>query len=105
MGTDAIALSRDHRPDVTLMDLRMPGLDGFGAMMGICAVDASARIVVLTTFESDHDVSRVIIAGAKGYLLKDAAPEDLLDCIRSVQAGRTCLPPTVPATPTTDTQR
>jgi DNA-binding NarL/FixJ family response regulator len=87
------------------MDLRMPNLDGFGAMMGICAVDASARIVVLTTFDSDHDVSRAITAGAKGYVLKDAGREDLLDRIRSVHAGRTCLPPTVPATPTTDTER
>ena len=58
MGTDAIALSRDHRPDVTLMDLRMPGLDGF--WFASCA-----RIVVLTTLDSDHDVSRVITAGAK----------------------------------------
>jgi len=103
-GADAIARWRDHRPDVTLMDLRMPGLDGVGAMMGICAVDASARIVVLTTFDSDHDMSRAMTAGAKGYLLKDAGREDLLDCIRSVHAGRTCLPPAAPPPPTADTQ-
>ena len=94
-GTDAIALWRDHRPDVTLMDLRMPDMDGVGAMIGICAVDASARIIVLTTFDSDRDVSRAVSAGAKGYLLKDAGREDLLECIRSVHAGHTCLPPTV----------
>jgi DNA-binding NarL/FixJ family response regulator len=94
-GTDAIALWRDHRPDVTLMDLRMPDMDGVGAMIGICAVDASARIIVLTTFDSDRDVSRAVGAGAKGYLLKDAGREDLLECIRSVHAGHTCLPPAV----------
>lgn len=103
-GADAIVLWRDHRPDVTLMDLRMPGLDGFGAMIGICAVDPSARIVVLTTFDSDHDVTRAITAGAKGYLLKDAGREDLLECIRTVHAGNTCFPPTSSAAPTVDTQ-
>jgi DNA-binding NarL/FixJ family response regulator len=99
-GTDAIELWRDHRPDVTLMDLRMPGLDGVSAMIAICALDPSARIVVLTTFDSDHDISRAISAGAKGYLLKDAGREDLLECIRSVHAGHTRLPPRS-ATPAT----
>jgi two-component system NarL family response regulator len=103
-GTDAIALWRDHRPDVTLMDLRMPGLDGVGAMMGICAVDPSARIVVLTTFDSDHDMSRAITAGAKGYLLKDAGREDVLECIRSVHAGNSCLPPRLSPTASADHQ-
>jgi DNA-binding NarL/FixJ family response regulator len=100
-GNDAIELWRDHRPDVTLMDLRMPGLDGVGAMLGICAIDASARVVVLTTFDSDHDISRAIRAGAKAYLLKDSGREDVLECIRSVHAGETRLPPARSATPAT----
>jgi DNA-binding NarL/FixJ family response regulator len=91
-GRDAINLWRDHRPDVTLMDLRMPVLDGVGAMIGICELDAAARIVVLTTFDSDRDVSRAIEAGAKGYLLKDAQRDELLGCIRRVHAGQMCIP-------------
>ena len=94
-GRDAINLWRDHRPDVTLMDLRMPVLDGVGAMIGICELDAAARIVVLTTFDSDRDVSRAIEAGAKGYLLKDAQRDELLECIRSVHAGDTRIPPSL----------
>jgi DNA-binding NarL/FixJ family response regulator len=101
-GRDAINLWRDHRPDVTLMDLRMPVLDGVGAMVGICELDARARIVVLTTFDSDADIARAIEAGAKGYLLKDAQRDELLECIRRVHAGQTCIPPSLLAklTPT-----
>jgi DNA-binding NarL/FixJ family response regulator len=91
-GRDAITLWHDHRPDVTLMDLRMPVVDGVGAMVGIRELDAAARIIVLTTFDSDRDISRAIEAGAKGYLLKDAQRDELLECIRSVHAGRTCIP-------------
>jgi DNA-binding NarL/FixJ family response regulator len=91
-GRDAIDLWRDHKPDVTLMDLRMPVLDGVGAMVGIRELDAAARIIVLTTFDSDRDISRAIEAGAKGYLLKDAQRDELLACIRSVHAGHTCIP-------------
>ena len=94
-GRDAINLWRDHRPDVTLMDLRMPVLDGVGAMVGIRELDAAARIVVLTTFDSDSDISRAIEAGAKGYLLKDAQRDELLECIRSVHAGDTRIPPSL----------
>jgi DNA-binding NarL/FixJ family response regulator len=94
-GRDAINLWRDHHPDVTLMDLRMPVLDGVGAMVGIRELDAAARIVVLTTFDSDADISRAIQAGAKGYLLKDAQRDEMLECIRSVHAGRTCIPPSL----------
>jgi DNA-binding NarL/FixJ family response regulator len=92
-GREAIDLWRDHRPDVTLMDLRMPVLDGVGAMVGIGELDAAARIVVLTTFDSDQDISRAIEAGARGYLLKDAHRDELLACIRRVHAGDTCIPP------------
>lgn len=94
-GRDAIDRWRDHHPDVTLMDLRMPVLDGVGAMVGICELDAAARIVVLTTFDTDRDISRAIEAGARGYLLKDAQRDELLECIRRVHAGHTCIPPSM----------
>src|SRR5277367_443634 len=96
-GRDAVDLWRMHRPDVTLLDLRMPVLDGVGAMIDIRQLEPSARIVVLTTFDTDHEISRAIKAGAKGYLLKDAQREELLDCIRKVHAGQICVPPAVVA--------
>ena len=91
-GRDAADLWLEHRPDVVLLDLRMPVLDGVGAMIEIRQQDPSARIVVLTTFDTDHEISRAIKAGARGYLLKDAQREELLDCIRKVHAGETCIP-------------
>ncbi len=91
-GRDAADLWLEHRPDVVLLDLRMPVLDGVGAMIEIRRHDPSARIVVLTTFDTDHEISRAIKAGARGYLLKDAQREELLDCIRKVHAGETCIP-------------
>jgi two-component system NarL family response regulator len=91
-GRDAADLWLEHRPDVVLLDLRMPILDGVGAMTEIRQQDPSARIVVLTTFDTDHEISRAIKAGARGYLLKDAQREELLDCIRKVHAGETCIP-------------
>jgi DNA-binding NarL/FixJ family response regulator len=83
---------RKHRPNVTLLDLRMPILDGVDVIDEIRREDASARIVILTTYDSDNDIYRAIKAGAKGYLLKDARREELLDCIRKVNAGETCIP-------------
>jgi len=91
-GRDAADLWLEHRPDVVLLDLRMPVLDGVGAMTVIRQRDPLARIVVLTTFDTDHEISRAIKAGARGYLLKDAQREELLDCIRKVHAGETCIP-------------
>jgi len=91
-GRDAVDLWRQHRPDVALLDLRMPLVDGVGAMIEIRLQDPSARIIVLTTFDTDHEISRAIKAGARGYLLKDAQREELLDCIRKVHAGETCIP-------------
>lgn len=80
------------RPDVALIDLRMPTLDGVGAINEIRRRNASARIIVLTTFDSDNEIARAIKAGAKGYLLKDARREELLDCIRKVNSGETSIP-------------
>jgi DNA-binding NarL/FixJ family response regulator len=91
-GRDAVELWRQHRPDVVLLDLRMPILDGAGAMIEVRQLDPSARIVVLTTFDTDSEVSRAIKAGARGYLLKGAPREDLLACIRKVHAGETSIP-------------
>ena len=96
-GREAVDLWREHRPDVTLLDLRMPELDGVGAIKEIRELDEDARIVVLTTFDGDEDIYRAIKAGAKGYLLKDSAREALMDCIRRVHAGETCIPPSLAA--------
>jgi DNA-binding NarL/FixJ family response regulator len=86
-GRQAVALWKELRPDVTLMDLKMPGLDGADAIEEICAFDPSACIVILTTFEEDEDIYRGMRAGAKAYLLKDAEREELFQCIRDVHAG------------------
>jgi DNA-binding NarL/FixJ family response regulator len=91
-GREAVELWKRHRPDVTLLDLRMPELDGVGAIKEIRASDEGARIIVLTTFDGDEDIYRAIQAGAKGYLLKDVPREALMDCIRRVHAGETCVP-------------
>lgn len=96
-GREAVDLWRKHRPDVTLLDLRMPLLDGVGALQEIRREDAAARVIVLTTFDTDLDICRAIKAGAKGYLLKDAQREELLESIRKVNAGATCIPPALVA--------
>jgi len=91
-GGQAVDLWRKHRPAVTLLDLRMPVLDGVGVIGQIRKEDADARIVILTTYDSDNDIYRAVKAGAKGYLLKDARREEILDCIRKVNRGETCIP-------------
>ncbi len=94
-GQEAIAMARRHKPDVVLMDLRMPDGDGVEATAGILAAEPAARVVVLTTYESDADIVRAVEAGATGYLLKDAAPADLVDAIRAAALGETVLGPGV----------
>jgi len=94
-GHEAVDLWRKHRPDVALLDLRMPGLDGVGAMDAIRLADASARVIVLTTYDTDNEIYRAVKAGAKGYVLKDARREELLDCIRRVSRGEICIPPSL----------
>ena len=91
-GREAVDLWKKHRPDVTLLDLRMPELDGVDAIKEIRSDDENARIIVLTTFDGDEDIYRAIQAGAKGYLLKDVPREALMDCIRRVHAGETSVP-------------
>jgi two-component system NarL family response regulator len=87
-GREAIAAYRAHRPDLVLMDLRMPRLDGIDAIHAIRRFDPDARIVVLTTFEGDEDIHRALEAGARAYLLKDAFREEILSAIRDVRVGR-----------------
>jgi DNA-binding NarL/FixJ family response regulator len=94
-GREAVDLWMKHRPDVTLLDLRMPMLDGVGAIREIRQREFSARIVVLTTFDTDTDLSTAVKAGAKGYLLKDATRDELLACIRKVHSGETFIPPSL----------
>src|SRR5260370_97757 len=91
-GREAVELWKQHHPDVTLLDLRMPELDGVGAIKEIRGSNENARIIVLTTFDGDEDIFRAIQAGAKGYLLKDVPREALMDCIRRVHRGQTCVP-------------
>ena len=91
-GREAVDLWKTLRPNVTLLDLRMPELDGVGAIKQIREHHEGARILVLTTFDGDEDIYRAIQAGAKGYLLKDVPREALMDCIRRVHAGETCVP-------------
>jgi DNA-binding NarL/FixJ family response regulator len=91
-GCQAVDLWRKHRPSVALLDLRMPMLDGVDVINEIRREDPTARIVILTTYDSDNDIYRAIKAGAKGYLLKDARREELLDCIRKVNRGETSIP-------------
>jgi two-component system NarL family response regulator len=96
-GREAAELWRQHQPDVALLDLRMPVLDGVGAIDEIRRQNALARVIVLTTFDTDNEISRAIKAGAKGYLLKDAQREELLDCIRKVHGGETSIQPALVA--------
>jgi two-component system NarL family response regulator len=96
-GDEAVELWRRLRPDVVLMDLRMPKLEGVEAIKRIRAEDAEAAIIVLTTFDHDEDIYAGLRAGAKAYLLKDAQPEELFRCIRAVRAGEAYLQPKVAA--------
>jgi len=96
-GRKAVELWKKHRPDVTLMDLRMPELDGVNAIYEIRAAEPNARVIVLTTFDGDEDIYRGMRAGAKSYLLKDVRREELFQCIREVHAGKTFLPPAIAA--------
>jgi DNA-binding NarL/FixJ family response regulator len=92
-GTEAIQQYRTHRPDVTLMDLRLPDLSGIDAMIAIRTEFPEARIIMLTTFEADVEVKRALEAGARGYLLKSMPPRELANVIRQVHAGKRRLPP------------
>lgn len=94
-GQQAVELYRQHQPHVVLMDLQMPNLDGVAAINHIRAEFPNAHIIVLTTYDGDEDIYRGLQAGAKGYLLKDATAEELLDAIRMVHQGKKYIPPQV----------
>lgn len=91
-GREAIQFFREHRPDITLMDLRMPDMSGIDALIAILAEFPDARIVMLTTFEGDVEIQRSLAAGARGYLLKNMPPKELVEAIRQVHAGRKGIP-------------
>jgi DNA-binding NarL/FixJ family response regulator len=90
-GKEAIQQYREHLPDVTLMDLRMPGLSGMDALLAILGEFPEARIIILTTFEGDEEVRSALDAGARAYLLKSDPPSRLLQVIRRVHAGEKLL--------------
>jgi DNA-binding NarL/FixJ family response regulator len=89
---EAIQQYRKFRPDVTLMDLRLPDRSGIDAMKAICAEFSEARIIMLTTFEGDVEVQRALEAGARGYMLKSTPPKELVEMIRQVYAGKKRIP-------------
>ena len=94
-GADAVQLARDTRPDVVIMDIRMPGMDGIEATRLITAGETAARVLVLTTFDDDDYVYGALRAGASGFLVKDMALEDILAAIRVVAAGDAMIAPGV----------
>jgi DNA-binding NarL/FixJ family response regulator len=96
-GEEAIRQYREHRPDITTMDVRLPDLAGIDALAAIRAEFPAARIIMLTSLEGDVDVRRALEAGARGYLLKNMPPSELLRAIREVHAGRKHVPPEVAA--------
>jgi DNA-binding NarL/FixJ family response regulator len=96
-GQEAIEKFRLNRPDVTLMDLQMPALNGIDAIIGIRSEFPNARIIVLTTYAGDAQVLRALKAGARGYILKGNVRRELLDTIRAVHAGQKRIPPEVAA--------
>ncbi|MGO1950026.1 MAG: response regulator, partial [Mycobacteriaceae bacterium] len=99
-GEAGLSLIRQHRPDVVLMDIRMPRMDGIAATGCVTADPAleGVRVIVLTTFDEDEDITAAIRAGAAGYLLKDVAPADLRTAIRVVSDGESLLSPSVTTT-------
>ncbi len=94
-GRQAVKLFLEHRPDVTLMDLRLPEMDGVAAITEIRRAAPAAKVIVLTTFDGDENIYRALQAGAKGYLLKDTFGDELMEAIRRVQSGKTTIPPIV----------
>ena len=96
-GHEAIEGFRQHRPDVTLMDVRMPDMGGIDALLAIRTEFVDARVIMLTTFEGDAEIQRALEAGAQGYMLKSMPRKQLVDMIRKVHAGKKHIPPEVAA--------
>lgn len=94
-GHEAIQCFRTHKPDVTLMDLRLPDISGIEAMVAIRSESPDARVLMLTTFEGDVEIQRSLAAGARGYILKTMPPDELAEAVRQVHAGRKRIPPQI----------
>ncbi|EYT50978.1 LuxR family transcriptional regulator [Brachybacterium muris UCD-AY4] len=94
-GSEAVPLVQKHRPDVLLMDVRMPGLDGIAATKAVTSQPNPPRIIMLTTFDMDEYVFRALEAGASGFLLKDTPPQDLIRAVHVVAGGDAMLSPTI----------
>jgi len=91
-GVEALVLIKEHLPDVVLLDLRMPRMDGLDVLAEVKKSTLPCKIIIMTTFDSEEDVQRAMKAGARGYLLKDSTQEELLEAIRRVSLGETYLP-------------
>jgi DNA-binding NarL/FixJ family response regulator len=96
-GREAVQGFRDHRPDITLMDLRLPDINGIDAMVAIRTEFTDARIIMLTTFEGDVEIRRALQAGAAGYMLKTMPRKQLVEMVRRVHAGKKHIPPEIAA--------
>jgi DNA-binding NarL/FixJ family response regulator len=96
-GHEALQRFREHEPDVTLMDLRLPDVSGIDALIAIRTEFPDARVIMLTTFDGDVDIQRSMSAGAHGYLLKNTPRKELVDAIRKVHSGRKIIPPDIAA--------
>ena len=96
-GREAVDLWRVHHPDVTLLDLRMPVMEGVEVVRRLREKDPRARVIILTTYDTDEEISRALKAGAKAYVLKDISADGLIACIRDVLAGKTYLAPAAAA--------
>jgi len=94
-GEEAVRVFKKHRPDITLMDLRLPGMTGLDALRAIRQEDPHAKCVVLTTYEGDEDIHQALAAGALGYIIKGMSHETLVDALRKAHAGTRFLPPPV----------
>ena len=94
-GLETVQLARKHQPNIVLLDLRMPRMDGLEAIAQIQPLQLPSRVIILTTFESEQDVHLALKAGARGYLLKDSPRSTLVETIRQVHRGHTCIPPRI----------
>src|SRR4051794_4443336 len=97
-GARAVAVVREHRPDVVLMDIRMPEVDGITATAALRRLEAPPQVIVLTTYQADEQVMSALRAGASGFLVKDTPPEDIINAVRLVASGEAMLSPSVTRT-------
>jgi DNA-binding NarL/FixJ family response regulator len=91
-GEEAMDMMRRDSPDVLLLDLRMPGMNGVETMLAMRTIETRARVIILTSFETDEDIYRAVLAGAQGYLLKDTSLREMADAIRTVHCGKRYIP-------------